>query len=123
MNALLERLLWKSPIGQQIRTSALDEVATKEAELRAKLRDLEVERDKRSKDLTAAISALEPEINALRAQKEALENDLRAKHHTWAVQLPGELDAARMRFDMGANTIRKELADLTASRQQLGEAP
>ena len=120
MHPVLEKLLWRSPIGQEIKGDALIEVEAEAARLADEIRRLEAARDARVKELADQAAGFASQIAAARASVAEAEFQLRGLRHAELV-CGYEADTVRShcRRDVNARTVR--LRELDAAGQQLRE--
>ena len=113
----------KSPTGQQIRTTAIQENETQLAEVRAKLQHHDQVRDQRLQTLKEEADRLEPQHAAAVKARDDADSRLRQLQHRKVMALPSEMDDVGRLHRIATQPLREQLAELVKAQEELRQQP
>jgi hypothetical protein len=120
VNPLLESMLLKSPLMQDIRAEALADAERQEAELRAQIHSHDARRDADLAALDAERQQLEKAIAKARRELEALESQYRAMHHRYEMAIPADKTAALRTHGLAVAPLHQKLKEIAGLKAALG---
>jgi hypothetical protein len=122
MNALLERLLWQSSLGQEIRAQALADAAKQEADLSRQIAEHEAKRDQTLAELGKERQEAGAALTKARLELAKLEEHVRGLHHRYELAIPGDQAAAQRACDLACNALRQSLHEARALQVEVSAA-
>ncbi len=119
MTPAMERVILRSPLGQQLRAAGIAEAEAEERALLAEIDRLDQERDAAVSQAERLMAKERPELRRLQQDLEELKDQVNRKHARVEGELPGLIRVAHQRRNIAVQTLEKRLAEIREGAEQL----